>query len=195
MTEQPEDMRFSAFSWDILFFLRKSFIYVLILPACEPAAPPWLCPSALPAALWPPILRQVFQYWLSGSVLTSVSLSHCFAQAALFNRQKKNQKKKKTGARVVWTVLQVYLTCQGGERMWERATQRLFVRLEHLGPMPGQRGGKRAGRRWYLLSLWVDWIEKTNCNAKGCSFQDSAGIGWERTEKVGWRKPLFLKSI
>lgn len=79
------------------FFLRKSFTLcygVLIFPACEPAAPPWLCPSALPVALWPPILRQVFQYWLSGSVLTSVSLGHCFAQAALFNRQKKKKNYK-----------------------------------------------------------------------------------------------------
>lgn len=84
--------------WDLVllvetffFFFRKSSTFcrvVLIFLACEPAALPWLCLSALPAALWPPILRQVFQYWLAGSVLTSVSLSHCFAQAALFNRQK-----------------------------------------------------------------------------------------------------------
>lgn len=61
--------------------------------------------------------------------------------------------------------------------MSERATQRVFVRLEHLGPTPGQQGGKRAGRRRYLLFLWEDWIEKTNFNAKWFSFWDWAGIG------------------
>lgn len=118
-----------------------------------------------------------------------------WASAIVLRKRHFSTGKKKTGARVVWTILHVCLTCQGEERMWERATQRLFVRLEHLGPTPGQQGGKRAGRRWYLLSLWVDWIEKTNCNVKGFSFLDRAGVGWEGPEKVGWRNPLFLKSI
>lgn len=61
--------------------------------------------------------------------------------------------------------------------MSERATQRLLVRLEHLGPTPGQQGGKRARRRLYLLSLWEDWIEITNFNAKWFSVWDWAGIG------------------
>lgn len=149
-----------------------------------------MCLSALPAALWPPSLRQVIQYWLADSVLTSVSFGYCFAWVALFNRP---PKKGKTGTHVVWTVLQVYLTCQWRVRMWERATQRLFVRLEHVGPAPGQKGGKRAGRHWYLLSLWEDWIEKTNFNTKWFSLWDRAGIGWER-RLVTWRKLLFWNS-
>lgn len=189
MTEQPEDMRFSALVETFCFSLEKALhtcsssrpVSQPLLPGCAPR--PFLLPCGHPFSDRCFNIDSLALYWRQWASAIVLRKRH-------FSTGKKRTKKTKTGARVVWTVLHIYLTCQGGERMWERATQRLFVRLEHLGPKPGQQGGKRAGRRWYLLSLWVDWIEKTNCNAKGCSFQDSAGMGWERTEKVGWRKPF-----
>lgn len=160
---------------------------MLIFLACEPAAHPLVVPlgsSCCPVATQPQTGVSILTRWLRTDVSEPRPL---FCTSGTFQQA---EKKGKTGSRVVWTVLWVYLTCQGGERIWERAMQRLFVRLEHLGPTPGQQGGKRAGRRQYLLSLREDWIEKTNFNAKWFAFWDRAGIGWERRLTTR-RKPLF----
>lgn len=154
MTQGQEQMRFTAFGQHVSLFLKKRFPLCLWRAHLPPVVP------LVPMATQPQTGVSILTRWLSTNVTEPQPL---FSVSATFQQAKKKHQCYLYG-------LCVYLTWQGGERMWERATARLFVRFEHLGPTAGQQGGKRAGRRHCLLSLREDWIEKTNFNAKWLFF-------------------------